>query len=110
MANITMTDSQQVDIGPVTAVDKAGNPAPLDGTPEFTVSDESILTVVVDENDPTMAMVVTVGALGTAQLVVKADADLGEGVVEVIGTVDFTIVAGQAVSINVAVGTPTEKP
>ena len=46
----------------------------------------------------------------TKQVNVKADADLGEGVTEIIGTLDVEVQAGAAVSMTVNAGTPTEQP
>lgn len=40
----------------------------------------------------------------------SADADLGEGVTTVTGTLDVEVIASEAASLNVSVGTPTDRP
>lgn len=99
----TLTDIQKVKIGPVTAVDAKGNPAPIEGV-TFTSSDVAIVAVV-DNGDGT-ATATAVGPLGTAQVRVDADAQIGDGVVPLTGLVDLEVVASEAVALSVAVGTP----
>lgn len=105
---LTLTDSQQVTLGPVVPLSKGGNPAPIDGKPTWTVSDPTILTVTVSD-DGLSAVLATTGKLGTCQAAVSADADLGEGVKTIVGTVDLTVVAGEAATLDVPTGTPVEK-
>lgn len=80
--------------------DRHGNPAPVDGVPVWSVSDDSLLTVTPSE-DGLRATVQAVGPVGTGQVVVKADADLGEGFKEIIGTADVDIVAGEATELAI---------
>ena len=75
-----LTDMQKVSAGPIQPVDGAGHPAPVDGVPVWAVSDEKILTVTPSA-DGLSADIETTGELGTAQVTVTADADLGAGVV-----------------------------
>ncbi len=104
MADFVLTDMQKVAVS-VAFVDAAGNPARVDGVPAWSSSDESILTVAAAEGGLS-AEVVTVGPLGAAQIVVRADADLGEGVREIIATQGFEVVGSEAVAANFTVGTP----
>lgn len=90
-------------------LDKKGNPAPVQGVPVWATSDATILSVT-PEADGLSATIVANGPLGTAQVSVTADADLGDGVKPVVGTLDVNIVAGEAVSANISAGTPTEQP
>jgi hypothetical protein len=78
MSNFVLTDSQKVQltISPVTA---AGNPAKVDGIPEWGSSDDTILTVE-PAADGLSCEAITTGTLGSAQVNVSADVDLGEGV------------------------------
>lgn len=69
-ASLTITDSQ-------------GRPAEVDGIPVWASSDETVLTVQA-EADGMDATIVTV-APGTARVTVHADADLGDGVVDLVG-------------------------
>lgn len=96
---ITISDSQKFGIGPITGVDKKGNPTPLAGTPTFTSSDESLLTVE-DHGDNT-ATVSAVGPLGNAQIIVQVTDDTA--------VIDVTIIAGEEVGLTVALGTPVEQ-
>ncbi len=85
---IVLTNEQQVrvSINPKTA---AGHPAPLDGEATFTSSDESVITV--HPTDDAKTVLVKAAGLGVAQLLVSADADLGEGVREFTGAIDFNV-------------------
>ncbi len=107
---LQLTNTQQCPIA-VSGVDKKGNPAELDSV-IFTSSDPSVATVEPDPSDPgnqNKALVKAVAA-GTAQINVTADADLGDGTTELTGTLDLTVVAGQAVGFEIKTGTPEEQP
>lgn len=106
---LTLTDSQQCPLE-VSFQDKKGNPATVDGTPSWSVSDETILEIVPDTDGMT-ATVKAIGPLGNAQVVVKADADkTAEGQREIVGILEVTVVAGEAVATIVAAGAPSEQP
>lgn len=101
---LVLTDVQKVSVKlkPVTA---AGNPAPVDGKVEWSVSDDSVLSLQVAD-DGFSAVVVTTGKLGVCQVVAKADADMGEGVKEISGVLDVEVKASEAVSLSVDAGVP----
>lgn len=80
-------------------VDAKGNPATVEGAPVWSSSDEAILTVAAAA-DGFSAVVTPVGPLGSAQIKVVADADMGEGVTEIITIGDVEVVAGSAVAGN----------
>lgn len=101
-----LSDIQKVALS-ITPVDGAGNPAPVEGV-VWASSNEAVLTVVAAE-DGLSAVVTAVGPLGQAQVSVKADAQIGEGVVELTGVLDVDVVASQAVSLAVTAGTPEPK-
>lgn len=63
--------------------DARGNPAAVDGVPVWASSDETVVSVVASANGMSAA-VKTVG-LGTARVSVTADADLGSGVISIVG-------------------------
>jgi hypothetical protein len=105
---LLLTDTQQVDLS-VAFLDKAGNPAVVDGAPVWSSSDDTVLTVTAAA-DGLSATAVATGKLGQAQVSVTADADLGAGTTSISGTLDVTVQAGSAVVANIAAGTPTEKP
>lgn len=89
----------------VSYVDAKGNPAQVQGAPAWASDNEAVATVAASA-DGFSATITPVGPLGTAQISVTADADLGDGVVPVtaLGTVE--VIAGQAVSGNVNFGEP----
>jgi hypothetical protein len=104
---LTLTAVQQVKVS-VSAVDAKGNPAEVEDV-AFSSSDESVLTVTAEADDPTQGLAVAV-AIGTAQVKVTADADIGEGVKTLTGLLDVEVVAAEAVSLSVAAGTPEDQP
>ena len=80
----------------VSYVDAKGHPATVDGDVEWSSSDEMIATVTADAADSTKATVVGVGTvLGIAQVIATADADLGQGVRQIMTTSDVEVVAGK---------------
>ena len=106
MAAFVLTDVQKVSLA-IAPVDAAGNAAPVE-TVVWSSTDETVLTVVAAE-DGLSAVATAVGKLGTAQVKVDADAQLGEGVVTLTGLQDFEVVASQAVALGVVVGAPEAK-
>ena len=104
---VTLTDVQQV-VCQIEAVDAAGNPAPVADV-TWGTSDPSILGVEAHP-DGMGARVFALGPLGAAQVVVTADADLGEGVRQLQGILDVTVVAGEAVGLVVVPGAPEPQP
>ena len=76
----------------VKAVDAKGFDAALQ-TITYSSSNEAVATV--------LGGVIAAVAPGTATINVVADADLGAGVVEIVGTLDIQVVAGQAVALAV---------
>jgi hypothetical protein len=87
----------------VAYVDVAGNPAKVDGDVAWASNNDAVATAVVDPGDSTMCTVSAVGPIGTAQVTATADADLGDGVRELVTLLDLTVIAGEAVAgtINV---------
>ena len=103
---IILTDTQKV-AASIQPVDAKGNPALVDGIPTWSVSDPELLLLVV-ASDGMSATIFTVGKLGNGQVVVESDADLGEGFIPLQGILDVTVVAGQAVALNIVTGLPEE--
>lgn len=100
-----LADTQEVEAR-IRAVDARGNDARLDGIPQWSSSNEEILLVDADA-DGMGALIAAVGPLGTAQVQVRVDADLGEGTRELTGILDVEVVAGEAVAIEIVPGQPT---
>lgn len=96
MEQMSIDQQARVRIGEVT--DRVGNKAQVQGDPQWASSDETVLTVQVNPEDPLEA--VFVPADGAADQVANAtatlDADLGEGVEQIIGVLTFGITGGRA--------------
>lgn len=79
-------------------VDVKGNPATVDNEVAWQSSDVSIVTVTVDTGDTAMCRVTPVGSVGQVQVTAICDADLGEGVRNLVTLCDIEIVGGEAVA------------
>ncbi len=88
--------------------DQYGNPARVDGVPAWGLSDETVGTLT-PAADGLSAEFVTSGALGTTQVNVQVDADLGGAVRPVVGTLDIQVEASEAVTVGIIAGTPVPK-
>jgi hypothetical protein len=100
-------------------VDANGNPAVVDGLVSWESSDEEIAAVEPLEATPTdetipeggVVMLVPGTKVGNAQISAHADADLGEGVRELVTLLDVTVVGGEAVAGTITpVGEVEPKP
>ena len=103
-----LTTSQQVTLG-VAYKDKAGNPAVVDGAPAWSISNPELAEIIASD-DGFSATVRALGGIGSVQVAVAADADLGEGIKQLIATLDIDIVAGEAVVAAISTGTAEEQP
>jgi hypothetical protein len=106
--SLIIADDQQVGLS-IAPKDKKGNAAKIDGIPVWESSDSAILEVTASA-ESLSATVVAVGPLGTAQISCRADADLGAGVVELIGTLDIEVIGGQATTLGIIAGSPVPQP
>ena len=104
---ITITDNQKFSVS-IQPVDAKGNAARVDGTPNWQVGDFTILSVV-QSDDGMSAEVFALGALGVTQVIVSADADLGEGVKPITGILDVTVIGGEAIGFTINTGVPEEQ-
>lgn len=100
----TLPDDKTVGVS-IAYVDAKGNPAQVEGAPVWSSSDESILTVTAAA-DGLSAVVTPAGPLGSAQVKVTADADLGAGVTEIVTLGDVEVIAGSAVAGVLTFGSP----
>jgi len=83
--------------------DRKGNAAKVDGAPAWAVTDESLAKLQVAE-DGMSATLVPSGTVGTLKVQVKADADLGEGVKEILGELEVEIIPLEAAVIELSAG------
>lgn len=104
---ITNEQEFDVELVPLTA---AGRPAAVDGEAVFTSSDETVCTVV--QTGPLSAIVTAAAgsAMGAAQIVAKVDADLGEGVREIVGSLAVEVVPAEAETVELKAGAPRLTP
>ena len=103
---VTLTATQKASLG-VDVRDSRGNVAQVQG-PSWASSDSAILEVTASE-DGMSAVARAVGPVGSAMVTFTGDADMGEGVVPIIGTLDFIVTAGQAVAVTITAGAPEEQ-
>lgn len=104
---LVLTDMQKVDLS-ISPKSAAGNPALVDGMPTWFVSDEKVLSLTISD-DGMSATAMATGVLGTSQISVEVDADLGEGVRSIVGVLVIEVKASEAVSLDVNAGTPSDK-
>jgi len=85
--------------------DAQGNAAKVDGVPQWAVTDDALATLEVAA-DGFSALVKPKGPIGAFKVQVRADADLGEPVKEILGELDIDLVAGEAVKVEISAGQP----
>jgi hypothetical protein len=102
MANPTL-GAGRAKTATIAVTDKFGNPAAIDGLPVWESTDEAI-AAVMPSADGLSCTVVSVGKMGTVQVNVRLDADLGDGVTELNGMALLDVTAGQASAIAILVG------
>ncbi len=89
-------------------LDQYGNPARIDGVPEWNNSDATIVELV-PAADGLTAVVTTLGPLGTVQITATADADLGQGVRPITQQADIQVEPSEAVTLGIKFGAPEPK-
>lgn len=100
--------TQQVPVS-VAFTDKKGNPAPVDGVPTWSTDNSEVLALT-PAADGLSCVVAAVGPLGSATVTLQADADLGEGVVSIVGSLSVNVTAGSATVVALTPGVPEEQP
>lgn len=103
----SLTATQQVSLS-VAPQDRRGNPAPVQD-PVWQVDNPNLLALTPSA-DGLSCLAVAVGPIGAGTVTFRCDADLGTGVVELVGTETFTIVAGVATMVAISAGSPAEQP
>ena len=106
--SLLLTDIQKATLS-IAPVDAKGNAAPVQaGSVVWSAADGTLLTLTPSA-DGLSCDAAAAGPLGTTQVNVSADADLGDGVTTIAGTLDVTVAASQAVSLNISAGTPVNQ-
>ena len=86
-----------------------GKPAKVDGIPVWEASDAAAFLVQAAA-DGMSGIVAAADAAGVAGLLtVRADADLGEGIREIVGTLEVRILSDEAEFMTLTAGTPEPK-
>jgi hypothetical protein len=82
--------------------DKNGNVAKVDGKPNWAFDQAEVADLSV--SDDGMSAFLKAKAVGAGKLQVSADADLGEGIVTIIGEADLIVEAEQAEVVEISFG------
>ncbi len=94
--------------------DGRGRVVATEGEPVATSSDETVATVSISgETDNVWSGEVRSVAAGEGRVSITADADLGEGTLEVVGLLDITVTLDPRTAARTAAveaGAPTDKP
>lgn len=101
-----LTATQQIELA-IKPLDRKGNPAQVDGIPQWSSSNTEAITLQPHEDG--LSCIAIANKLGDAQVSVKADADLGEGVEFITGALDITVVAGKASMLTILTVPPVEQ-
>jgi len=92
----------------VAFADAKGNAAQVQGAPSWTVDPPDSVVTMAGAADGLSATFTPVGPLGSAQVSVSADADLGDGVTTITGLGTIEVIAGTAVTASINFGAPTD--
>lgn len=93
----TLPDGLQVNLK-VQYQDAGGNSAKIDGNPVWSSSNPEVASITPTPGNPLIANLLA-HSIGTAQVIVKADADLDDDEQRtLISTLDVEVVAGEAVA------------
>lgn len=87
-------------------IDAKGNPAAIDGLAAWTSSNPNIAALQNISADSLSADIVPATNVGSCQINVQADADLGSGITNITGILDVQVVAGQAVGFTIQTSPP----
>lgn len=103
---LSITNEQKISVtlAPKTSTGKV---APLDGKPTWEVVSGN--STVTPSEDGLSASLVSSDDPGDTQILVKADADIGEGVVEISDTIKLTVVGALAANLGLVAGAPEPK-
>jgi hypothetical protein len=87
--------------------DKFGNAAKVDGAPAWAMTDAELGALEIAEGGLS-AVFTPSGKAGALKVQVSADADLGEGVKAILGELELSLIAGDAVSVAIKAGEALE--
>lgn len=107
LMTLTLNTVQQCLVS-IQPVDRKGNPAEVQNI-EWLTSNTDVIALEPSE-DGKSCLVKSVGIPGTPTVQVSCDADLGEGVTNLVGTIAVEVVAAPAVNIVINPGAVEEQP
>lgn len=103
---VKITNEQKIKVS-LTPVTDGGKPAKLDGKPSFEVVAGDCTVEVAD--DGLSATIISSDNPGQSQVLVKADADIGEGVEEISDVIEVEVGGAAAKNLGLTAGTPELK-
>jgi hypothetical protein len=103
LVTFQLTDTQKVSVV-LTFVDAKGAPAPINGVPTWASSVPTVAAVTPAADG--LSAEIVAGVPGLTQISVTADASLTDVPVIITGTLDLTVVSGQAATITMSPGVP----
>ena len=101
----TLSDSQKATLS-IAVVDAKGNPATLDGPPTWATSDATIATVDASGDPTGLSAVLTGIRPGACTVTATGDSDLTADQKPINGTLDVTVIAGEAVQVTISATAP----
>ena len=106
MLELTITNEQKVNVTlkPTTG---AGKPAKVDGSPSWSVISGN--ATVEPAQDGMSAELISADDPGDTDFIVKADADLGEGVTEISDIIRLHVAGAQAANLGLTADAPENK-
>jgi len=103
---VSISNEQKVKVT-LTPVTETGKPAKLDGSPSWAVVSGNSQVVVADNG--LSADLISSDDPGETQILIKADADIGDGVEEISDVITLTVTGATAKNLGISVGTPEPK-
>jgi hypothetical protein len=104
VSSMMMKVNQSLPIS-IKPVDQFGNAAAVDGIPAWSLSDPAMGSIAVAQ-DGMSAQFTPAGQVGSVVVQVSADADLGAGIVSIMGSLQVDLLAGDAVAVQITAGAP----
>lgn len=93
----------------VAITDRAGNAAKVDGVPTWSAAPDTAVTLAVADDGLSAEITANDGTPQAVLVTLNGDADLGDGVKPIIGTLQVNITAGEAQFLTLDAGAPEPK-
>lgn len=96
---VKVTLSPKTDTGKPATLDGKASWAVISGNSRVEVAEDGLSATLISSDDP-----------GDTEVLIKADADLGEGIEEISDILKLSVVGATAKNLGLTVGTPEAKP